>query len=337
MTAKNNTQIQRQNILNNTLAIQKAKENIDITGILYNSTYFFTTQQIADFYEVDLRTIKRVIENNRKELEENGYHTLTGKELSDFKKAMFEGRDINVPTLKQTSTLSLSTFRTVLNFAMLLTQSDKAKEVRQKLLDISMNSIAEKTGGNPTYINQRDSDYLTQAIKEETERQKFTNALDKYVQGDKRKYGILTNQIYVSIFKEKAHEYRDVLKLKKKDRTRQTMYSEVLLLIASFESGLAYELERAYNKKGEQLTIQQAKDLIYNFSRHPLQEPLITNARKKMSSRDLGLRQALHQNLKEYLEPLTVEEFDKFIGEQSKSLEQQIQEHKDVFERLKDK
>ena len=46
MTAKNNTQIQRQNILNNTLAIQKAKENIDITGILYNSTYFFTTQQI---------------------------------------------------------------------------------------------------------------------------------------------------------------------------------------------------------------------------------------------------------------------------------------------------
>ena len=220
---------------------------------------------------------------------------------------------------------------------MLLTQSDKAKEVRQKLLDITMNSIAEKTGGNPTYINQRDSDYLTQAIKEETERQKFTNALDKYVQGDKRKYGILTNQIYVSIFKEKAHEYRDVLKLEKKDRTRQTMYSEVLLLIASFESGLAYELERAYNKKGEQLTIQQAKDLIYNFSRHPLQEPLITNARKKMSSRDLGLRQALHQNLKEYLEPLTVEEFDKFIGEQSKSLEQQIQEHKDVFERLKDK
>ena len=43
---------------------------------------------------------------------------------------------------------------------------------------------------------------------------------------------IYTDKIYESIFKEKSREYREILKLKSKDRVRDTFYSEILDLIA---------------------------------------------------------------------------------------------------------
>lgn len=58
----------------------------------------------------------------------------------------------------------------LLNFAMLLTTSDTAKQIRTRIIDIVINVLAEKTGGNVTYINQRDSNYLTSALKENTAR-----------------------------------------------------------------------------------------------------------------------------------------------------------------------
>lgn len=66
-------------------------------------------------------------------------------------------------------------------------------------------------------------------------------------------------------------------------------------------------------------------------------EPLLHDARTKMASRDLNFRDALHTQLEEYIAPVSEEDFEKFLGEQSKSLEKQIQEHRDIFLRLKDK
>ena len=37
------------------------------------------------------------------------------------------------------------------------------------------------------------------------------------------KYAVYTDKIYVSIFKEKAREYRKLLKLEKKDKVRDTL------------------------------------------------------------------------------------------------------------------
>ena len=50
----------------------------------------------------------------------------------------------------------------------------------------------------------------------------------------KSKFGIYTNKIYTSIFKEKADEYREVLNLSQKEKIRDTMYSEVLDIISSY-------------------------------------------------------------------------------------------------------
>ena len=60
---------------------------------------------------------------------------------------------------------------------MLLTNSEIAKIMRKDILDITINTIAEKTGGHTKYINQRDREYLNKLYIEETERKQFTDAL----------------------------------------------------------------------------------------------------------------------------------------------------------------
>ncbi|NMU18823.1 DNA-binding protein, partial [Vibrio parahaemolyticus] len=118
---------------------------------------------------------------------------------------------------------------------------------------------------------------------------------------NKWKYGRFTNLIYQSIFHENAAEYKKILKLAEKDKIRETMYSEVLTLIASFESGIAHELERQSINLGRPLTQKEAELLFASFEQHPLFRPLITDARTKMASRDLCFRDALHEKLEAYI------------------------------------
>jgi hypothetical protein len=47
---------------------------------------------------------------------------------------------------------------------------------------------------------------------------------------------------------ENAKEYKQILKLAEDDNARETMYAEVLNSIASFETGLAYEIEKRSNE-----------------------------------------------------------------------------------------
>jgi hypothetical protein len=65
--------------------------------------------------------------------------------------------------------------------------------------------------------------------------------------------------------------------------------------------------------------------------------PLIERARIKMASRDLAFRDALHQQLKEYVAPLQRDEFERFLGEKSKELVDRLEEAKDVMKRLKER
>ncbi len=177
------------------------------------------------------------------------------------------------------------------------------------------------------------------AFQEENYRKQFTDALDKYVDGNQWKYGRFTNLIYQSIFHENASEYKKILKLAEKDKIRETMYSEVLTLIASFESGIAHELERESISLGRPLTQKEAELLFASFEQHPLFKPLILDARTKMASRDLCFRDALHEKLEAYIKSVPEADFERFLGEKSKSLEDQLSDPEtlEVFKRLKDR
>lgn len=325
----------RQNILNNRYALQQAEQHLALGGVLFQGETVFTKAQVAALYEVTDRTVERYLASHEEELRANGYRLLKGKNLKEFKD-LTDGADINVGT---TSILGVFTFRAVLNLGMLLTESEPARLLRSRLLDIVLDVMAERAGGHTKFINQRDENYLVSALQEENYRRQFTDALDNYVEGNHWKYARFTNLIYQSIFHENAAEYKKVLNLAAKTNIRETLYAEVLNLIASYESGIAHELEQASIEKGRKLTQKEAEKLFASFEKHPLFKPLILDARTKMASRDLCFRDALHEKLEAYIQSVPEADFERFLGEKSRSLEEQLSDPETlaVLKRLKDR
>lgn len=329
--------VSRQNILNNNYAISQLESNLSFGGVYWHNESIFTKVQVAEILEIDVRTIERYLESHSPELIKNGYRVLKGTELKDFKKYV---SDIDVGDISKTPSLGLFSFRTVLNIAMLVTESEKAKAIRSKILDIVIDVMAQKSGGHTKFINQRDEAYLPSAYKEYSYRKEFTDALKNYLEADERwKYSTYTNKIYQVVFLENATEYKKILALKETDKIRETMYAEVLNAIASFEYGLAVEMREEFERLGRKLTTKELDELIDRASKNPYLLPHINDARAKMASRDLCFRDALHQKLENYIQSVPEGDFDKFLGETSKSLEERLSDPETlaVLKRLKDR
>jgi len=332
--------IQRRNILNNNVAIKEIYQQIDYPGIMFEKKYRFTKQQVSDFYEVDIRTIERILENNEGEIIENGYEVLTNERLRIFKAQYLGTQNVkNKDEINKSPSLGIFNFKAFLNIGMLLNDSDKARQIRSMILDIVIDVLYQKTNGHTKYINQREQQYIITAMDEFNYRQKFTDAIDHYIHPNNFKYSQLTDKVYKSIFKENASEYKKILRLRSKESVRSTFYSEVLRIVSDYENAFAKELERAFNKKGEKLSLTEAHELFNDFSERAedMMEASIGEARSKMASRDLAFRDALHERLIEYVKEVSEEDFDKFLGEQSASLTKRLEENQDVFKRLKDR
>lgn len=329
--------LDRQNILNNEIAIVEIQNKSNFTGILWNGDIMFTREMASELFEVDIRTIGRYIEQYNIELTQNGYQVLKGKRLKEFLKEMQAsfGKDINVPT--KITVLGVFNFRSFLNLAMLLSESEKAKILRQMMLDIVIDLINQKTGGGTKYINQRDKDFISASLQEDNYRRQFTDALKMYVVDDHYKYAHFTDMIYVSIFKEKASEYKKILDLKASDKVRDTFYSEILDIIAAYECGLADAIRDKYGKRGHLLSRSEVDSIFADFEKLALWKPLIHRGRIKMASRDMALRDAFHYQLSEYIQPLDKEEYQKFLGTAGDELERLMEENKDVLKRLKER
>lgn len=185
--------IERQNVLNNRYAVEVLQKDLGFTGMFFEGEYRFTKKMVADFYEVDERTIERLLEEHSEELKHNGYVLSKGKQLKEFKLQF--APVINVGS--KTTRLGLFSFRTVLNVGMLLTESEVAKKVRARILDIVISTINKRAGGGTKYINTRDIDFVTAAIEEDNYRKNFTSAVGRCVQGHKNyKYAQITDLIY---------------------------------------------------------------------------------------------------------------------------------------------
>ena len=325
--------IERQNVLNNRFAVSKVQEHLDIEGMLFEGEYRFTKKMVADLYEVEERNIERYLEKHSDELAANGYVLCKGKHLKELKLQF--APVINVGS--KTTQLGLFNFRSFLDMGMLLTESEKAKKVRSLILDFVITTINEKTGGGTKYINRRDVHYLPAAITEENYRKNLTSAINQYVDGHPTyKYPQITDFIYKAVFKENAKEYREVLKLDSKDNVRHTLYSEVLLVISSFENGVGAALSERFKENGGRLlTIDEVERIVNELAEHPMQKPYLNDARTKMASRDFSFRDAYHGNIADYLQAVTPEEFERFIGDQSIDFDRILADNKDVLKRLK--
>jgi hypothetical protein len=366
-----NSAIDRQNVLNNPVFLQNIQDFLGISGLVYENEIRFTTAQIADFYGVNIKTIKRHIDTAEKELSHNGYCELKGVKLKEFK-ALFGyliyadieddfgmdtdvstkkdvlnfGIDTDVPTRKELTEkqklnkitrLSIFNFRAFLNIGMLLTESEKAKSIRSAILDITVDSLNKKLGGSTKFINQRDEDYLLAIIKEPQYRKDYAEALNLYLNMGNVKYALYTDAIYEAIFHENATEYKQVLNLEDHENPRETMYSEILKLIASFEIGIADEMKIKFEELGRQLTPIELNQLIKKFSEQRFWIPQLEDARIKMATRDYGFREVVHQRLENYIKSIPTSDYQKFLGEQSKTLHERIDENIEIFKRLKDR
>lgn len=328
------SKIERQNVLNNQVAIPRIQKALDIEAYHFEGKYYLTKQMVADFYEVDVRTIERYSESNKEELERNGYFLCKGKRLREF--MLQFAPDINVG--HKTVSLSLFDFRAFLNIGMLLAESEKAKRVRSLILDIVISTINEKAGGGTKYINWRDRDFLPAAIQEENYRKNLTGPINDYVEGHPTyKYAIITDMIYKAVFHENAKQYKELLKLEPKDNAKATMYAEVLRVISSFENGVGSAIRDLSLRLNRKISVQEVQELITSQAESPAMSPFLYDARQKMASLDLGLRDVYHDGIAGYLRALSPEEFERFIGSDSVDLEKLLDndENKHVLERLK--
>ena len=325
--------LDRQNILNNPYAVNAIQDQIGIKGMTIDGEYKFTLQQMADFYEVSIRTINRYMSSYAEELASNGYEILSGKKLEEAKQQL-SSEDGNVTNVGR---LSVVNFRALINMGMLLAESEKARTLRGLILDLVLQTVADKSGGNTKHINQRDEAYLITSFKNQGYKQVFIDALKDYVDMGNSKYAIYTNKIYKSIFHEHAGEYRTILSLTKKENVRDTMYSEILTTISMYENGLGNKIQDEAKSLKRKLTSVEVDKIFKAFEIDPTWEPQIEMARMKMASRDYGFRSVLHPELSEYINPLNTEEFEKFLGKKSADLATQIEQYQDVFKRLKDK
>lgn len=133
---------------NNIHILETVKDILTIAN-----TDLITVQMGADYFEVGLSTFEMVISNNRKELEENGYKTYKLKEL----KNMFENpSDLGIETFPNRGK-ALLTKRTLLNIGMLLRDSEIAKELRRRMLDV-MHDAENGQGDTNTIVEEIDEE-----------------------------------------------------------------------------------------------------------------------------------------------------------------------------------
>lgn len=330
-----NSDIHRQNILNNPYALEKIEVHFAFPGRQFEGQTVFTKVDLANLFAVDERTIERYVAQHGDELGKNGYQVLKGKSLKNYR--LSDVSDTNVGD--KAPSLGVFNFRALLNIAMLLTESERAKEIRSRILDIVMDVVAERAGGHTRFINQRDQDYLPAAYQEFSYRESFTSALSRHVNAGQNKYAHYTNKIYQMIFRENATEYKQVLKLGKNESVRESMYAEVLNLIASIENGIATQIEQKAKQIGRKLDVVETDALFAQAEINPFLQPLIHDARTRMASRDLCFRDALHDKLHSYIQAVPKADFEKFLGDTSKALEERLKDEETlaVFKRLKDR
>ena len=89
-----------------------------------------TTDLVADYYEVTIEAIKKVVQRNREELEANGFRVLVGEDLAALKAAIGAGDNMSL-----TRSLAVFDRRALVRVGLLLRDSPVARRVRDAVQD----------------------------------------------------------------------------------------------------------------------------------------------------------------------------------------------------------
>lgn len=136
----------RKDLLDNNKSLIAIEEYKHIKTIK-NKIDYLTMQQVSEYFDVGYEGIRSLISRHKQELIENGLLILSGKETKEFFLSFgMNGNNIQggfiIDDFKFANRLNyLVDKRCLLNIAMLLTESEVAKGIRSKLLDIAMGVV----------------------------------------------------------------------------------------------------------------------------------------------------------------------------------------------------
>ena len=122
--------------------------------LLLPNTELATIEMVAKYYStknkvIDIDTVKKVVSRNKNELIANGYRLYRKAEIEEILK----GQNVTLEKSMPNWGLNLFSKRAILNIGMLLRDSEVAKDIRSRLLDIVHDS--EQGQGNiETIINE---------------------------------------------------------------------------------------------------------------------------------------------------------------------------------------
>jgi len=134
--------------------LQEIEKSTRIKGIPFEGKTVVLKEQISAFFEVTSRTIDNYIEKFSDELRQNGYEVIRGNRLKKSKISVYE-QDVHETYFVNIKApqLGILDFRAFLNLGMLITESERARLLRQMILDIVIDTINQRTGGRTKYIN----------------------------------------------------------------------------------------------------------------------------------------------------------------------------------------
>jgi hypothetical protein len=141
---------------------------------VWQGTGAATTEQVAEFYEVPLDTVKSVVKYHRSEFDDDGLKVLTGKELSSAR--------LNFNLANKARNVTIWNPRSTLRLGYMLRDSAIAKAVRTTSLDFIEQAAHQAPPKTQAEINLVQAQLMVDREKWEAETQKWKAESDQRFQ-----------------------------------------------------------------------------------------------------------------------------------------------------------
>lgn len=196
----------------------------------------------------------------------------------------------------------------------MIENSEIGKKVRKYFIRVESDfkKVMQIATRDPKFINQLASQFFETREETKEYRRDFTDCVKDFV--EVKNYGTYTDMLYNFLFLERAKEYRKLLKLVKKDLTRNFMYEEIVLIVGAFETGLAGEVEKEFKKLQRMLTQIEFERIFKEFSAQRNWLVYQKRARNIMATYDEELRRIKHPKLINYRKEFSQEDIQKLLS-----------------------
>lgn len=179
----------RENMIGRIEVLEQVKEILTL-----GTTDFVTVEMAANYYEVERKTLEKVVERNKSELQSDGMRVYKHKEIKEMLESVENTKNLQDVGFKiPPRGLTLMPKRALLRIGMLLRDSEVAKEVRTRLLDI-VHDAETKT------------DVVENVVEEIRTEQKISeDMLQAILDGDSNKLSVLQTELIGLKNKRIAH------------------------------------------------------------------------------------------------------------------------------------